>query len=102
MIAPIDKALGEGNCVGATQGGKEAGTKTARLRTETSYKAGPAGRVSTTSRSRLASYQGQLVGQVKGEPRVSWLTGSENSCSYPGRPAWPTCVSVTLHPVRLA
>jgi len=62
MTTPIGKALGEGNCVGVTQGGKEAGAKAARLRTETSYKAGSTGRVSTTSRSRS-----QLVDQVKGE-----------------------------------
>ncbi len=52
MISPIDKALGEGNCVRATERGEEAEAKAARLRTETSYKAGSGGRVSTTSRSR--------------------------------------------------
>ena len=52
MSAPIDKARGEGNCARATGGGKEAGAKTARLRTETRYKAGEVRRVSTTSRSR--------------------------------------------------
>ena len=62
MTTPIGKALGEGNCAGATQGGKEAGAKAARLRTETSYKAGSIGRVSPTSRSRS-----QLIDQVKGE-----------------------------------
>ncbi len=62
MITPIGKARGEGNCAGAIQGGEEAGAKSARLRTETSYKAGPGGRVSTTSRSRS-----QLLDQVKGE-----------------------------------
>ena len=62
MTTPIGKALGEGNCVRATEGGKEAGAKTARLRTETSYKAGSVGRVSTTSRSRS-----QTIDQVKGE-----------------------------------
>jgi hypothetical protein len=62
MTTPIGKALGEGNCVGAIQGGEEAGAKAVRLRTETSYKAGSTGRVSTTSRSRS-----QLVDQVKGE-----------------------------------
>jgi hypothetical protein len=44
MIAPIDKARGEGNCGRATDRGEEAGTSAARLRTETSYKAGGAGR----------------------------------------------------------
>jgi hypothetical protein len=62
MTTPIGKALGEGNCVRATVGGKEAGAKPARLRTETSYKAGSVGRVSQTSRSRS-----RLTVQVKGE-----------------------------------
>ena len=90
MTTPIGKARDEGNCVGAIRGGEEAredvrkrrvyrcpltmaqGTSTslpghlhvqsARLRTETSYKAGWVGRVSTTSRSRS-----QLTHQVKGE-----------------------------------
>lgn len=62
MTTPIGKALGESNCVRATVGGKEAGAKSARLRTETSYKAGTTGRVSQSSRSRS-----QLVVQVKGE-----------------------------------
>jgi len=62
MTAPIGKALGEGNCVGATRGGEEAGAKTARLRTETSYKAGSVRRVSQSSRSRS-----QTTDQVKGE-----------------------------------
>lgn len=62
MTTPIGKVLGEGNCVGATRGGKEAGAKAARLRTETSYKAGSVWRVSPTSRSRS-----QTIDQVKGE-----------------------------------
>lgn len=62
MIAPIDKALGEGNCAQATEGGKEAGAKAARLRTETSYEAGSTRRVSQSSRSRS-----QTIDQVKGE-----------------------------------
>ncbi|MEQ1905738.1 MAG: group II intron maturase-specific domain-containing protein [Pirellulaceae bacterium] len=41
MKTPIGKARGEGNCVGAIQGGDEAGAQSSRLRTETSYKAGP-------------------------------------------------------------
>ena len=64
MISSIDKVLGEGNCGRVTDRGEEAGgysigvatgsihTKAARLRTETSYKAGSGRRVSTTSRSR--------------------------------------------------
>jgi len=62
MTAPIGKALGEGNCVGVTQGGKEAGAKAARLRTETSYKAGSTRQEGTTLQSRS-----QSVDQVKGE-----------------------------------
>ena len=78
MIAPIDKVRGEGNCGRATDRGEEACecvrkyrpeiavgrilTKAARLRTETSYKAGSGGQVSTTSRSRS-----QTPVQVNGE-----------------------------------
>ena len=78
MIAPIGKVRGEGNCGRATDRGEEACecvrqcrpeiavgrilSITARLRTETSYKAGVARRVSTTSRSRS-----QTATQVNGE-----------------------------------
>ena len=78
MIAPIDKVRGEGNCGRATDRGEEACecvrkyrpefaagrilAKAARLRTETSYKAGSVRRVSTTSRSRS-----QTPVQVNGE-----------------------------------
>jgi hypothetical protein len=78
MIAPIDKVRGEGNCGRVTDRGEEACecvrkyrpdiaagrilTSAARLRTETSYKAGVARRVSTTSRSRS-----QTTTQVNGE-----------------------------------
>ena len=55
------RQLRQSDPLGVTDGGKEAGAKAATLRTETSYKAGSAGRVSTTSRSRS-----QLVDQVKG------------------------------------
>jgi hypothetical protein len=53
MKTPIGKARGEGNGAGAIQAGEEAGAQSATLRTETSYKAGPGGRVSTTSRSQF-------------------------------------------------
>jgi hypothetical protein len=79
------QALGEGNCARATERGEEACecmgkrrvcrlpsvrhallgcilAKSARLRTETSYKAGSVRRVSQTSRSRILS-----IDQVKGE-----------------------------------
>ena len=62
MTTPIGKALGEGNCVGATQGGEEAGAKAVRLRTETSYKAGSTRQEGTTRQSRS-----QSVDQVKDE-----------------------------------
>ena len=78
MTAPIGKVLDEGNCGRATDRGEEACecvrkyrpdfaaghilVKAARLRTETSYKAGSGRRVSTTSRSRS-----QTPAQVNGE-----------------------------------
>ena len=78
MIAPIVKVLDEGNCGRATDRGEEAcecvrkyrpdiavgriPVKAARLRTETSYKAGSGRRVCTTSRSRS-----QTPAQVNGE-----------------------------------
>ena len=78
MIAPIDKVRGEGNCGRVTDRGEEACecvrkcrpefavggilTKAARLRTETSYKAGSGRRVSQSSRSRS-----QTPVQVNGE-----------------------------------
>ena len=69
MTTPIDKVLDEGNCGRATDRGEEACErvrkrwvclspprrvliKAARLRTETSSKAGPVRRVSPSSRSR--------------------------------------------------
>jgi hypothetical protein len=89
MIAPIDKVRGEGNCGRATDRGEEACecadkltrpfvvsrilTKAARLRTETSYKAGSGRRVSTTSRSRS-----QTPVQVNGElvrRKITFLSG---------------------------
>ena len=85
MTTSREQALGEGNCARVTKRGKEACecmgkprvcrlpserhsplgcilTKSARLRTETSYKAGPVRRVSQTSRSRTLS-----TDQVKDE-----------------------------------
>ena len=89
MIAPIGKVLGEGNCGRVTDRGEEAcecvrkyrpdiavgriHIKAARLRTETSYKAGSTRLVSTTSRSRS-----QTVGQVNGElvqRKITFLSG---------------------------
>ena len=95
MIAPIDKVRGEGNCAGVTQGGKEACecvrkdrpvfavgrilTQAARLRIETSYKAGSVRRVGTTPRSRS-----QTTAQVKGElaqRKITFLSGE--TCPAP-------------------
>lgn len=100
------QALGEGNCARATERGKEAcecmgkrrvcrlpsehhallgciHTKSARLRTETSYKAGSVRRVSQTSRSRIL-----LIDQVKGElvqRKLMFLSGE--ICGIPGSKA---------------
>ena len=78
MISPIGKVLGEGNCVRATERGEEACecvdkptsvfvvgrilTKAARLRTETSYKAGSVRRARQPVRSRT-----QMIAQVNDE-----------------------------------
>ena len=89
MIAPIDKVRGEGNCGRATGRGEEACecvvkltnqtvvgrilTSAARLRTETSYKAGVARRVGTTRRS-----PSQTTAQVKDElaqRQITFLSG---------------------------
>ena len=89
MSTPIDKVRGEGNCGRVTDRGEEAcecvrkyrpdiaagriPTKAARLRTETSYKAGSTRRVTTTSRSRS-----QSVAQVNGElvqRKITFLSG---------------------------
>jgi hypothetical protein len=90
MSPPIGKVLDEGNCGRATDRGEEACgcmgkrrvclsplgciyVKAARLRTETSYKAGSTRRVSPTSRSRS-----QSVGLVNGElaqRKITFLSG---------------------------
>jgi len=62
MNLPIDKVLGKGNCGEATDRGEEAGAKAARLRTETSYKAGSTWQACPSMRSRS-----QLVVQVNDE-----------------------------------
>jgi hypothetical protein len=73
MKTPIDKVRDEGNRGRATDRGKEAGVTAARLRTETPYKAGRVGRVSTTSQSRS-----QSICQVNGElvqRNITFLSG---------------------------
>ena len=103
MTTSREQARGEGNCGRATDRGKEACewlgkrrvcrqpsvrhsllecilTKSARLRTETSYKAGLVRRVSQTSRSRILS-----TDQVKGElvqRKPMFLSGE--ICAAPG------------------
>ncbi len=102
MIAPIDKALGEGNCVRATGRGEEAGAKAARLRTETRYKAGEARRVSTTSRSRP-----QATAQVNRElvqRNITFLSGE--TCTDGTRavvaPASKACLKARNGPAKAA
>ena len=95
MTAPIDKVRGEGNCGRVTDRGEEARecvrkcrpdcaagrilTEAARLRTETSSKAGSTRRVSTTSQSRS-----QSVAQVNDElvqRNITLLSGE--ICRWP-------------------
>ena len=111
MITPIGKARGEGNCRGATPGGKEAcgcvvkltrtivvsrvHTSVARLRTETCYKAGAARRVGTTPRSRS-----QTASQVKHElarRQITFLSGE--ICPAPGSRACPKAWNATVQAV---
>ena len=90
MIALIGKVLDEGNCVRATDRGEEAcecaslmstlsfvvgriRVKAARLQTETSYKAGSARRVTTTSRSR--SQTTDLVNGELAQRNITLLSG---------------------------
>ena len=103
MIASREQARGEGNCGRVTDRGKEACecmgkrrvcrlpsvrhsllgcilTKSARLRIETSYKAGSVRRVSQTSRSRSLS-----IDQVKGElVQRKLMSLSGEICIAPG------------------
>ena len=100
MTTPIDKVRGEGNCGRVTDRGEEARecarkyrpdcaagrilTKAARLRTETSYKAGSTRRMSTTSQSRF-----QSVAQVNDElvqRNITFLSGE--TCQTARRPSF--------------
>jgi hypothetical protein len=108
MTASREQARGEGNCARATERGKEACewlgkrrvcrqpsvrhpllecilTKSARLRTETSYKAGSVRRVSQTSRMPLERYYCLSIDLVKGElvKRKPMLLSGE-ICAAPG------------------
>lgn len=101
MIAPIGKARGEGNCGRATDRGEEAGTTAARLRTETSYKAGSVRRVGTTPRSRS-----QLTGQVKGElarRQITLLSGETCTVVMRGgvAPASKACLKTRNGPAKV-
>ena len=108
MNAPIDKVLDDGNCGRATDRGEEACecvrkyrpvfaagrilVKAARLRTETSYKAGPVRRVSTTSRSRS-----QTIDLVNGElvrRNITLLSGEtcKMACEPSFAPASKACL----------
>ena len=89
MIALIGKVLEEGNCGRATDRGEEACEcvrkcrpdsavghtlfKAARLRTETSYKAGSGRRVCTTSRSRSQTLG--LVNDELAQRSITLLSG---------------------------
>lgn len=90
MIAPTDKVLDEGNCGRVTDRGEEACecvrkrrvclsppghilVKSARLRTETSYKAGLPRRVGHASRSR--SQQGSKVNDELVQGQFTFLSG---------------------------
>jgi hypothetical protein len=124
MNASGEQARGEGNCARATERGKEACewmgkrrvcrlpsahhsplgsifTKSARLRTETSYKAGSVWRVSPTSRSRTLS-----IDQVKGElaqKKFTLLSGE--TCTGDLRvvdaPASKACLKVWNKPTQV-
>ena len=108
MSAPIDKVRGEGNCGRVTDRGEEAcecvpkyrpeiavgriHAKAARLRTETSYKAGSTRRVTTPLRSRSPS-----VVQVNGElvqRKITFLSGEtcQAACEPPFAPASKACL----------
>ena len=110
MIALIDKVLGEGNCVRATERGEEACewrsvswqrtvarrtlTKAARLRTETSYKAGSVRRVSQSSQSRT-----HTTAQVNGElaqRNITFLSGEtcKMACEPSLAPESKACLKV--------
>ena len=108
MISPIDRVRGEGNCGRVTDRGEEACecvrkyrpdfaadrilTSAARLRTETSYKAGAARRVSTTSQSRS-----QTTVQVNDElvqRQITLLSGEtcQTACVPSFAPAHQACL----------
>ena len=84
MIAPIGKVLGEGNCARVTEGGKEAGAKAARLRTETSY-AEPENTLGGTCsaspnrlmRSRMSGGVGRAVSNGRPYPISSTADGTK-------------------------
>ena len=102
------KVLGEGNCGRATDRGKEACEcvrkcrpvfaagrilfKAARLRTETSYKAGSGRRVSTTSRSR--SQKSAQVNDELVQRNITLLSGETCKAAResPFAPASQACL----------
>ncbi len=108
MNAPIVKVLDEGNCGRATDRGEEACecvrkcrpdfaagrilVKAARLRTETSYKAGSVRRVSTTSRSR--SQTTDLVNGELVQRNITLLSGEtcQTACESSFAPTSKACL----------
>ena len=114
MNSPIDQVLDEGNCGRVTDRGEEAcgcvvkptnvnvvgriHVKAARLRTETSYKAGLARRVSTTSRSR--SQTTDLVNDELAQRNITQLSllsplsgeTCKAACESPFAPASKACL----------
>jgi hypothetical protein len=108
MNAPIGKVLDEGNCGRATDRGEEACecarkyrpefaagrilVKAARLRTETSYKAGSGRRVCTTSRSR--SQTPAQVNDELAQRSITLLSGEtcQTACESSVAPASKACL----------
>ena len=107
MTAPIGKVVGEGNCTLLIY----LGRLRVRWKLEPKLRGYEENRPTSPDRpgegaphheAALNQRLGQTLNQVKGEPRVSLLAGSDNSCPYPGKPACPECVPATLPQVRLA
>jgi hypothetical protein len=108
MTTPIGKVLDEGNCGRATDRGEEACecvrkyrpdfaaghilVKAARLRIETSYKAGSGWRVSTTSRSR--SHAPDQVNDELAQRSITLLSGEtcQAACEPSFAPASKACL----------
>ena len=108
MTTPIDKVRGEGNCGRVTDRGEEACecvvklaellvvshilTSAARLRTETSYKAGGARRMSQTSQSR--SQTATQVNDELAQRQITLLSGE--TCQLACGPAFASASKACL------